>query len=175
MEGPPTGDLAGVETAFALMDSVIGGLTDEDARGASRLPGWTRGHLLTHIARNADSHRGMVEGALRNEVVEQYPGGAEQRTADIEAGADRSADDLLIDVYVSQRALANAWAELPDDGWDRPMSSWHEIRPVRDGVLQRWREIIVHLVDLDIGVDRAQLPAEYVVRDAEWLAENRGW
>ena len=117
----------------------------------------------------------MVEGALRNEIVEQYPGGEEQRSSDIEAGAHRSADDLLIDVYVSQRALVNAWAELPDDAWDRPMSSWYEIRPVRDGVLQRWREVIVHLVDLDIGVERSHLPADYVARDAEWLADNRGW
>jgi maleylpyruvate isomerase len=175
MDGPPIEDLAGVDAAFGMVDGVVGGLTDADARHDSRLPGWTRGHLLTHLARNADSHRGMVEGALRHEVVEQYPGGAKQRSADIEAGAPRSADDLLIDVYVSQRALVRAWAELPDDGWDRPMSSFGEIRPVRVGVRQRWREIAVHLVDLDIGVERSQLPADYVARDAEWLAENRGW
>ena len=41
----------------AATDSLIasiGGLTDADARGPSLLPGWTRGHVLTHLARNAD-------------------------------------------------------------------------------------------------------------------------
>jgi hypothetical protein len=35
--------------------------------------------------------------------------------------------------------------------------------------------VIVHLADLDIGVERSHLPADYFTRDAEWLAENRGW
>ena len=43
---------------------------------ASRLPGWSRGHLLSHLARNADGVRGMVEGAIVGEEREQYPHGA---------------------------------------------------------------------------------------------------
>ncbi len=31
-------------------------LTDEDLRAPSLLPGWTRGHVLAHVARNADSY-----------------------------------------------------------------------------------------------------------------------
>ena len=31
----------------------VGGLTDADPREPSLLPGWTRGHVLTHLARNA--------------------------------------------------------------------------------------------------------------------------
>lgn len=32
----------------------VGGLTDAGARGSSLLPGWSRGHVLTHLARNAE-------------------------------------------------------------------------------------------------------------------------
>ena len=33
----------------------IEGLTDDQAREPSLLPGWSRGHVLTHLARNADA------------------------------------------------------------------------------------------------------------------------
>ena len=38
-------------------------LTDTQAAAASRLPGWTRGHLLTHLARNADGFRNLLAWA----------------------------------------------------------------------------------------------------------------
>ena len=44
--------------------------------------------LLTHLARNADGRR-MVEAAARNEVAPMYPGGPDQRAADIAAGGGR--------------------------------------------------------------------------------------
>ena len=34
--------------------AAVRGLTDDAARAPSRLPGWTRGHVLTHLARNAE-------------------------------------------------------------------------------------------------------------------------
>ncbi|MET0910545.1 MAG: maleylpyruvate isomerase N-terminal domain-containing protein, partial [Ilumatobacteraceae bacterium] len=46
-----------------------------DAELPSLLPGWTRGHVLTHIARNADSFVRLLEAAGRGEVVTQYAGG----------------------------------------------------------------------------------------------------
>jgi maleylpyruvate isomerase len=171
--GRPVVELAGVDVAFALLDDAIGGLTDDDARGPTLLPGWTRGHLLTHIARNADGQLVMVEGALRNEVVDQYPGGNGQRSADIEAGAGRPAVVLVADVRESQRALVDAWARVPDDAWERLTSARAGVRPVREGVLSRWRELSVHLVDLDVGFRPGRLPPEYRERDAAWLADHR--
>ena len=55
----------------------------------SLLPGWTRGHVLTHIARNADSFVRVLEAARQGEVVTQYEGGVAGRNAAIEAGATR--------------------------------------------------------------------------------------
>ena len=68
-----------------------------DASAPSRLPGWSRAHVLTHLARNADGHRRMIEGAARGEVLEQYAGGVEGRNAGIDAGAGRPAADVLAD------------------------------------------------------------------------------
>ncbi|MGZ4800678.1 MAG: maleylpyruvate isomerase N-terminal domain-containing protein [Acidimicrobiia bacterium] len=169
----PTVELHGVDAAIVMLSATVGGLSDADARGATRLAGWTRGHVLSHLARNADGQTRMVEGVLRAEVVEQYPGGSEQRAAEIEAGADRPIAVLLADLRDSQQALVDAWRHVPDGAWDRLTHARAGIRPVRAGVMSRWREILVHLVDLDVGVGTAQLPAGYVERDKAWLAEYR--
>ena len=49
--------------------------SDAWAREPSLLPGWTRGHVLTHLARNADSQRHVLEAAVRGAPAERYPGG----------------------------------------------------------------------------------------------------
>jgi maleylpyruvate isomerase len=169
----PSADLEAVDRAFALVAGAVTGLTDADARGSSHLPGWTRGHVLTHLARNADGQRRMVEGAIRDDVLDQYPGGDEQRAGDIEAGADRPAAALLIDLHESQDALVAAWALMPDGGWNRLTHARAGTRPVRDGVMSRWRELMAHGVDLDVGITPAQLPADYRERDADWLQQYR--
>jgi maleylpyruvate isomerase len=169
----PDAELEGVDRAFALLAAAIAPLTDEDARGQSRLPGWSRGHVLTHIARNADGLRRIVEGVARDEVVDQYPGGAEQRTNEIEAGADRSVAELRADVVETNGLLVAAWADLPDGTWDRMMHARTGLVPARAGVTRRWREVLVHLVDLDAGVGAGDLPPDYVAHDHDWLAANR--
>ena len=37
-------------------------ITDPDLRVPSMLPGWTRGHVLAHLARNADGMRNVLVG-----------------------------------------------------------------------------------------------------------------
>ena len=86
------------------------GLGDGDVRRPSRLPGWTVGHVLAHVARNADSHRRRTEGAAVNEVVDQYPGGYAGRASEIEAGAGRPASELIVDVRFSADAAGRRLA-----------------------------------------------------------------
>ena len=64
------------------------------------------GHVLTHIARNADGLRRMIEGARRGEQAMQYPGGMAQRNEEIDAGADRPAGALVEDVRATSSAVA---------------------------------------------------------------------
>jgi maleylpyruvate isomerase len=127
-------------------------LDDETVRAPCRLPGWTVGHLLAHMARNADSHTLRAEAAARGEVVDQYPGGFEGRADEIDAGAGRSAADLVADLATSSARMTAAWAAAPDAAWanitrdvggrERPLSAL----PGR-----RWQELEVHAVDLRTG------------------------
>src|SRR5262245_29394288 len=84
--------------AHARLLETVPTVTEEAARRPSQLPGWTVGHVLTHLARNADSHVRMLDAAARGEVADQYAGGGDQRAADIEAGAGRPAHELAEDV-----------------------------------------------------------------------------
>jgi hypothetical protein len=48
-------------------------LTDDDLYQASALPGWTRAHVLTHLAQAADSRTGLLRAARAGRVGRQYP------------------------------------------------------------------------------------------------------
>ena len=150
--------------AIALLD-------DADVRRPSRLPDWTVGHVLTHVARNADSHRRRADGAARGEVVEQYPGGFAGRAAEIEAGAGRPAAEMIADVRNSAEQMEAAWQAVPALAWShRTIDVSGTERRLDDLVSRRWQELEIHLVDLDIGVSYRDWPDEFV---AFWLPRLR--
>src|SRR5581483_10528514 len=90
--------MAACQLSHRRLRHTLGRLDDGDEARASRLPDWTVGHVLTHLARNAESHIRILDGALTGEHLEQYPGGVDQRAADISAGAGRPAMQLVDDV-----------------------------------------------------------------------------
>ncbi len=173
---PPdvTNAIEAADHAGSLVLASVRGFTDDQARAASRLPGWSRGHLLTHLARNADGVRGMVEGAIAGEEREQYPHGAEGRAADIEAGAGRDPATLVTDFETSDRALVDAWHRMPDDAWTRTGAWLATGRQPMDYTLRsRRRELLVHWVDLGLGATPADLPDDFVEVERDWLLEHR--
>ena len=169
----PDADLLAVSRDFSLLVSVVAALTDDQAREPSLLPGWTRGHVLTHLARSGDGDTRTVEGAIRDEVVDKYPEGSEGRERDIDAGAGRPVAELLDDLAAAQGRLHAAWAAMPDDAWGRWARTPPGPRTAAQGVRTRRREILVHLVDLDLGFGPADLPADYLAFDAEFVHESR--
>lgn len=110
-------DIAGALAAHRRLDADLAELTDADVRAPSLLPGWTRGHVLAHLARNADSHERMLLAAALGEVAAQYPGGRDQRAGEIEAGAGRPAAELVAQACTTDATVEVAWAAMPEDGW----------------------------------------------------------
>jgi maleylpyruvate isomerase len=158
-----------IETTALAHERLVATLRDAewDPAAPSRLPGWTLGHLVTHVARNADALRGMYEAAHRGEVGDQYPGGWEQRAADIDAGAGRDRDALVVDVAHACAALEAAWAATTDDVWASGEGR-SLIGPIRldDWPVRRRREVEVHHVDLGLGFEPQDWSAAFV--DTEW-------
>ena len=119
---------------------------DTDVAEPSLCDGWTRGHVLTHLARNADGIAATLAGALRGEIVERYPGGRTARDAAIEDGAHRTFAELRADVEESAERLDRVLGAVADSGaWDRTTA---EERPAADWVFARVREVEIHRVDL---------------------------
>jgi maleylpyruvate isomerase len=144
-------DLDGVRAAHARLLDTLGAVTDEVARQPSLLPGWTVGHVLAHLARNADSHLRRIEGALRDEVVDQYPGGREGRASEIEADAGRPAAQLVADVARTAAAVEAAWEALPEEAWGRHTRAVSgALLPMVALPFSRWREVEVHHADLGL-------------------------
>jgi maleylpyruvate isomerase len=162
----PHREIAGCAASHGRLLEALAGLGDEVARRPSLLPGWTVGHVLAHVARNADSVVRRLEAAARGEVVEQYAGGPEGRAAEIEAGAGRPADELVADVQVTAKAVEAAFARMPEDAWGHITRtvSGSEI-PARDLARSRWREVELHHVDLGLGYVPADWPADLVAAD----------
>jgi maleylpyruvate isomerase len=163
----PTDWIDGVKAAHVELVADLDGLDDAAVRRASLLPHWSRGHVLTHLARNADSHTRIFLAARRGEVVAQYPGGAAQRAGDIEAGAGRPAAALVADVAAAVATLEAAWAATPDEVWRMGRGGVEASGDVGldELVFRRWRETEVHHNDLGIGFTWARWPAAYVDED----------
>lgn len=165
----PQLEIDGALAAHVTLLDRLAGLTDDEVHRPSRLPGWCVGHVLTHLARNADSFTHVFLAAHDGAIADQYPGGPAQRSADIEAGADRDAAALLADVRAASARLEAAWAATPIAAWAHGRArdaAGHE-RDLPEMVFRRWREVEVHLVDLGLGFSWSGWSAGYVDRDLD--------
>ncbi|GAA4490700.1 maleylpyruvate isomerase family mycothiol-dependent enzyme [Rhodococcus olei] len=150
-----------VAQSQARVEATLATLTESQARGASALPGWSRGHVATHLARNADGLRRFTIGVAAGTPREMYPGGPDARAAAIEEGADRPVDLLTADVRFAGRRLVDDLRGLDADLLDTPVP-WRKPVRARDLPVLRWRELEIHHVDLDLGYGCADWPAEFV-------------
>jgi maleylpyruvate isomerase len=137
-------------------------VTDEQARTASQLPGWTIAHVLTHLARNADGHSRRLEGALRGEDVPRYPGGPAQRRKEIDEGAWRPTPEIVADLCASQSRLELVWDHSVAAGWPNAGMLGDDHWPTTASPVRRMREVEIHHVDLGLGYEPSNWPDEYV-------------
>lgn len=141
---------------------------ESEWRAPSRLPGWSRGHVATHVARQADGIVRLVTWARTGQRLDMYPSPA-QREADIDSGAGRRGMELQVDLDSSAEQLTAAFETLDWAGtWDRvvQLRGGTEV-PARLLPLARLTEVVLHHVDLDVGMDMADVDEQ----TAEWLLE----
>jgi maleylpyruvate isomerase len=100
-----------IEAAHQRLMAGLSGLTDEQVRQPSLLPGWTVGHTLSHIALNAEAFARVAKGLAVGEVGSMYPT-PESRDEAIEAGAHRSAAAIVAHCGSSNAALLAIWSTL---------------------------------------------------------------
>ncbi|WP_324273510.1 maleylpyruvate isomerase N-terminal domain-containing protein [Blastococcus brunescens] len=146
-------------------ERVVGGLverlTDDELAGGSALPGWSRAHVVAHLARNADALVNLLEWARTGVDTPMYPSRA-VRDADIEATAARPAAELRADYVDACGRLARAIETTPVEAWRAEVRNGQGVTvPASLVPWMRGKEVWVHGTDLDAGLSFADLPAEF--------------
>jgi maleylpyruvate isomerase len=161
-----------VERATARLLATAATLDDAALSGRSLLPGWTRGHVLTHLARNADGAVNLLTWARTGVETPQYASW-DGREADIEAGAGRPAAEQVADLTAASDRLAAAVAEMPPAAWAAVVrwTSGPEA-PAARVMWSRLREVEIHHVDLDAGYTPADWPEAFTLRMLRSLARD---
>jgi maleylpyruvate isomerase len=166
--------LGWVEDGQRRLRRAVDALPDDAVTEPSALPGWTRGHLLTHLARNADALVNLLTWARTGFSTPMYTS-PDQRATDIEAGAGRPLAEQRSDVRESAARFRKAADALSADAWSATVVSGQgrEI-PAAEVPWLRAREVWIHLVDLRVGVGMDALPPAFawaLVRDvAGWMS-----
>jgi maleylpyruvate isomerase len=143
-----TGCAAAHQRLLAHLDELGSEL---DPGRPSLLPEWSVGHVLSHLARHAESQTRVFEAAAAGHPAERYPGGAQSRRDGIESGARKSAGELVGDVRRSIWGLEGAWAACPAEGWELIGTALGRPEPVRELPWRRWREVEIHHADLGLS------------------------
>lgn len=157
-------DLASVRDATERLLAAVSRLDNAAAAAPSRLPGWSRGHILAHLSRNADALVNVLAGRP------MYPS-VEVRDADIERDAPRPLAAQLKDLQESAARLLEQ-AAVPAD-WSRTITMRNGVTDSASRVpFRRLIEVELHHVDLGIGYELEDLPAEFTARETAFLAER---
>ncbi|WP_244177166.1 maleylpyruvate isomerase family mycothiol-dependent enzyme [Streptomyces albus] len=164
-EPPLAAVLAGHERLSALLT----GLTDDDIRAPSALPGWSRAHVLSHIEGIGRALARQARCAVRGELVEVYDGGrAVGRDAAIEAGSSRTAGELRRAVRDALAEAESAWTALGPGDWSLPVR--YRDADARAALLAWWRELEIHTADLLLGPGPRDWPRAFCGHALDFLA-----
>jgi maleylpyruvate isomerase len=142
-----------------LLDTVTQ-LPDEAVVRPSLLPGWTVGHVLSHVARNADALVNLCDWAPTGVRKPMYVS-VEAREADIEEGAARPVAVQAEDIAAAEARLLERFEDLPAEAWSAEVV-WPSgtTRTAEQIVAARLNEVEVHHVDLGLGYTFDDVPAE---------------
>lgn len=149
--------LAAIHKAAADVTADAGKLRDEDIKAPSALAGWSKGHVLAHIAGISNAMARQLEYAARGDTIELYDGGMDGRNRAIEMAAGHDAATQRSDLPAALDRVLHAFDALPGvkdsaanrTGWWAPIAYRGGV--VLDGGLALWRELVIHNSDLGTG------------------------
>lgn len=135
-------------------------LDDAELARPSRLPGWTRAHVLGHLARNCDALGNLLHWARTGIETPMYTS-TEQRDDDIARTAAFPPAQLRAELHATIAELDARMAAMSDADWDGPVRT-RQGRVITGAEVpwMRCREVWVHAVDLDAGAEFTQIPSD---------------
>lgn len=155
--------MEGLALSHQRLLEIADSLTPAQFAEQSHLPGWSRGTVLGHLTMNARSFVHLVSCAGRGEVGQQYPGGLGEREAGIHEATAWEPEHAVNQLRKSVYMLEGAWAGATTDIWQggAVMASGATIS-MHELPFRRWREVVIHLTDLNVGIEYNEWPDYYV-------------
>jgi maleylpyruvate isomerase len=168
-----TSALAWAGDGAAHLRGLMTRMADAAFAAPSLLPGWSRAHVLTHVARNADAMINLLDWARTGVPTPAYASG-EQRDREIETGAGRDPAAIRDDVLASSDRLAVAVRGMPAAAWSVRVGGAQHAIPASDVPWMRAREMWIHAVDLDVGASLSDAPGPMLVALLSDAADTMG-
>jgi maleylpyruvate isomerase len=154
---------SGLHDSSQAFNLTVDALTAEDLAEPSLLPGWTRAHVVAHVALNGEALAACIEGLVHRRPVPMYASDA-QRDADIDGLAQSQAAEVRDRALAATTLFAEAVELLEDEHLSASIDrlpggpEW----PVATIVPTRRREVEIHHVDLGASYTRADWPADFL-------------
>lgn len=133
-------------------------LDNADFGEPTLLPGWSRSHLIAHVAYNAAALCNLMHWAETGEETPMYAS-PDARGKEIEFGATLIPDALrnLLDHTVAR--LDVAWRDASDSAWEAEVKTAQgRTVPASETLWMRTREVWLHAVDLDVTAGFGDIP-----------------
>ncbi|WP_217376965.1 maleylpyruvate isomerase family mycothiol-dependent enzyme [Paenarthrobacter ureafaciens] len=170
-------DLLQARRGTAFFARKLNELTDEELDGGTRLPGWTRRHIVAHVGYNARAIARLIEWAATGIETPMYSS-PEARNQEIDFGATLSPTALRNLFDHSAVHLSVEWRDLPDADWSNEVrTAQGRTVPASETAWMRTREVWMHAVDLDNGATFNDIPApvlERLLKDITSAWRTRG-
>ncbi len=140
----------------------VDGLADDDFGTPSLLPGWTRAHVVAHLALNSEGLAAALTGIVQDEPAPVYAS-QEARDGDIEALAKADPGELRDRLLAGTTLFDDAVGALPEDAWETRVERTPGGRTFRASATlgMRLREVEIHHADLDAGYSHAEWPPTF--------------
>jgi maleylpyruvate isomerase len=144
--------LDALDDATGALSTSLGRLTADALNRPSLLDGWSRAHVVAHLANVADALVRMTADALSGTATRMYPGGRAQRNADIDKTAHTNQRQLLDAFRSSANRLSSTWHEVATDSWATAVDE-QDLGTMQLSrlVALRLTEVEVHHADLAVG------------------------
>ncbi|MYU22470.1 maleylpyruvate isomerase family mycothiol-dependent enzyme [Streptomyces sp. SID8352] len=135
-------------TGTDLFLGAVAALDDDAFHRPSALPGWTRAHLVAHLAANADALCNLTHWAATGERTPMYASAGE-RAEGIAKGDTLTPGELRTWLQESARRLERSLDALTGDQWrTEVLTAQGRTVPATELPWMRAREVCVHAVDL---------------------------
>lgn len=166
------GDLNRLDRETGMLMATVDSLTDDEFAAPSLCDGWTRAHMVAHLALGADALGNLITWATTGVETPAYPS-REARDADIEQLASRPPAELKAALHSANKSFAEKAATLADGVKAKTVKTpgGADFDPFAIPAL-RISEVIVHHGDLDTVWELEEADIDALEDTLELLVER---